>query len=161
VLRAGSSENTDTATVKLSEVLSAHSFVFDMVEGQPEGYILRSCCIGMTIAERLQLSEEQRSALFYALLLKDAGCSSNASKVTVLFGADDFDVKRNFKTVNWSRLPQALRYVTRTVSPDAAAWARARRFFAVGLEGPKAARELVKIRCESRAEISRQMGFPE
>jgi HD-GYP domain-containing protein (c-di-GMP phosphodiesterase class II) len=45
----------------------------------------------MTIAGRLQLSEEQRSALFYALLLKDAGCSSNTWKVTALFGADDFD----------------------------------------------------------------------
>ncbi len=161
MLRAGSSENIDVTTVKLSEVLSALSFVFDMVEGQPEGHILRSCSIGMTIAERLQLSEEQRSVLFYALLLKDAGCSSNASKVTAPSGADDFDVEKNFKTVNWSRLPQVLRYVTRTVSHDAAAWARARRFFAVGLEGPKAARELVKIRCERRAEISRQMGFPE
>ena len=70
----------------------------------------------MTIAERLQLSEEQRSALFYALLLKDAGCSSNAWKVTALFGADDFGVKKNLKTVNWSRLSQALQYVARTVS---------------------------------------------
>jgi response regulator RpfG family c-di-GMP phosphodiesterase len=70
----------------------------------------------MTIAERLQLSEDQRSALFYALLLKDAGCSSNAWKVTALFGADDFGVKKNLKTVNWSRLSQALRYVARTVS---------------------------------------------
>jgi len=161
VLKTGSSENIDVTTVKLSEVLSALSFVLDMVEGQPEGHVLRSCFIGMTIAERLQLSEEQRSALFYALLLKDDGCSSNAWKVTALFGADDFDVKKNFKTVNWSRLPQALRYVARTVSPDAAAWVRARRFFAVGLEGPKAARELVWIRCERGAEISRQMGFPE
>ena len=148
-------------TVRLSEVLSALSFVLDMVEGQPEGHVLRSCFIGMTIAERLQLSEEQSSALFYALLLKDAGCSSNASRVTTLFGADDFGVKKNFKTVNWSRVPQALRYVARTVSPDAAVWTRAQRFFAVGLEGPKAARELVQIRCERGAEISRQMGFPE
>jgi hypothetical protein len=63
VLRAGSSEKIDVTTVKLSEVLSALSFVLDMVEGQPEGHVLRSCFIGMTIAERLQLSEEQRSAL--------------------------------------------------------------------------------------------------
>ena len=159
-MRAGSSDNIDATTIRLSEVLSALSFVLDMVEGQPEGHVLRSCFIGMTIAERLQLSEEQRSALFYALLLKDAGCSSNAWKVTALFGADDFGVKKNLKTVNWSRLPQALRYVARTVSPDAAAWARARRFFAVGLEGPKVTRELVRICCERGAEISRQMGFP-
>jgi HD-GYP domain-containing protein (c-di-GMP phosphodiesterase class II) len=78
LLKAGSSETIDVTTIRLSEVLSALSLVLDMVEGQPEGHVLRSCFIGMTIAERLQLSEEQRSALFYALLLKDAGCSSNA-----------------------------------------------------------------------------------
>lgn len=114
MLRAKFSENIDATTVKLSEVLSALSFVLDMVEGQPEGHVLRSCFIGMTIAERLQLSEEQRSALFYALLQKDAGCSSNASKVTAFFGADDFGVKKNIKTVNWSRLPRAVLYVAVT-----------------------------------------------
>ncbi len=115
----------------------------------------------MTIAKRLQLSEEQRSALFYALLLKDAGCSSNASKVTALFGADDFGAKKSFKTVNWSRLPQAVMYVARNVSPEGAIWTKARRFLTASLKGPKAARELVQIRCERGAEISRQIGFPE
>jgi hypothetical protein len=50
-----------------------------MVEGQPKGRVVRSCFVGMTIGERLGLAEEQRSALFYALLLKDAGCSSTCS----------------------------------------------------------------------------------
>ena len=35
--------------------------------------------IGMRIAEELQLPSRTRSDLFYALLLKDAGCSANAS----------------------------------------------------------------------------------
>jgi hypothetical protein len=60
--------------MKLSELLAALSTVLDRVEGQPEGHTIRSCLIGMTIAERLSLTEDERSALFYALLLKDAGC---------------------------------------------------------------------------------------
>jgi len=78
---------------ELSGVLSALSYVLDIVEGQPPGHTLRSCFIGMRIGERLGLDEEERSALFYALLLKDTGCSSNASRVANLFGADDFVVK--------------------------------------------------------------------
>jgi putative nucleotidyltransferase with HDIG domain len=147
--------------VRLSEVLSALSYALDIVEGQPEGHVLRSCYIGMKIGERLGLSEEDRSALFYALLLKDAGCSSNASKITALFGSDDFETKKAFKTVDWSRLPHAVKYVASTVSPDGAIWTKARRFFAVGLEGQKGARQLVLIRCERGAEIVRLMGFPE
>ena len=148
-------------TFRFSEVLSALSLALDMVEGQPEGHAMRSCYIGMTVGGRLGLGEEQRSALFYALLLKDAGCSSNASKVSALFGTDDLEVKRAFKTTNWSRLPQAALYVARTVSPEGSLWTRARRFLAVGLEGQKGARELVRIRCERGAEITRLMGFPE
>ena len=147
--------------VRLSEVLSALSYALDIVEGQPEGHVLRSCYIGMKIGGRLGLSEEDRSTIFYALLLKDAGCSSNASKITALFGSDDFETKKAFKTVDWSRLPHAVKYVASTVSPDSAIWTKARRFFAVGLEGQKGARQLVLIRCERGAEIVRLMGFPE
>ncbi len=43
----------------------------------------------MTLGERLGLTKEQRSALFYALLLKDASCSSTVFRITVLFDAVD------------------------------------------------------------------------
>lgn len=148
-------------TFKFSEVLSALSFVLDMVEGQPEGHVVRSCFIGMTVGGHLGLTEEQRSALFYALLLKDAGCSSTSSGVAALFDADDFEVKKTLKTTDRSRLPESLLYVARTVSPGRALWTRARRFLAVGIEGRRTNRQLVRIRCERGAEIARLIGFPE
>jgi hypothetical protein len=58
-------------------------------------------------------------------------------------------------------LKGAVLYVACTVSPDETLWTKARCFFAVGLRGPKAGRQLVQIRCERGAEISRSMGFPE
>jgi len=161
-LRHAIEEGTNTAeALKYSEVLSALSFVLDMVEGQPEGHVVRSCFIGMMIAEQVGLSDEERSELFYALLLKDAGCSSNASEVTALFGSDDFRAKRDFKTVNWSRLPDAVLYAARTVGAEGNLWSKARRFVSVAKAGPGAGRELVRVRCERGAEISRLMGFPE
>jgi hypothetical protein len=89
---------TGRETFKFSEVLSALSFVLDKVEGQPEGHVVRSCFVGMTIGESLGLAQDQRPALFYALLLKDAGCSSTSSGVAALFEADDFEVKKTLKT---------------------------------------------------------------
>ncbi|MEJ7818675.1 MAG: hypothetical protein WKF44_00050 [Rubrobacteraceae bacterium] len=41
--------NVDLENVRLSEVLSALSYALDIVEGQPEGHVLRSCFIGMRI----------------------------------------------------------------------------------------------------------------
>lgn len=142
-------------------MLSALSFAMDIVEGQPEGHVVRSAYIGMAVGERLGLDEEQSSALFYALLLKDAGCSSNASRMAALFEADDFETKKRVKTVDWSSLPRAVMYVARSVSPQGNLWNKTRRFLILGAQGQSASRQLIKIRCERGAEITRLIGFPE
>lgn len=147
--------------LRFSEVLSALSFALDLVEGQPEGHAVRSCVIGMRIADRLGLGPERQSALFYALLLKDAGCSANASKMSVLFDADDLAAKRNVKTVDWTSMPHAAFYAARTVSPEGSLLAKAGRMYEFAVRGRRASRELVQIRCERGAEITRLMGFPE
>ena len=82
----------------MSEVLSALSHALDITEGQPRGHAERTCLIGMRLGEQVGLPEEQLSSLFYALLLKDAGCSSNSAKVATLFGASDTAVKHDRKT---------------------------------------------------------------
>src|SRR6185369_11334871 len=74
------------ATLKLSAVLSGLSYALDLTEGHPRGHASRSCLIGMRIARALGLPPDDQSNLFYALLLKDAGCSSNAARVFQLFG---------------------------------------------------------------------------
>lgn len=58
------------------------SYALDLTEGQPRGPAARSCLLGMRIAGELRLSAGDRSDLFYALLMKDAGCSSNAARVS-------------------------------------------------------------------------------
>ena len=75
--------------VGVSEVLGALSFALDITEGQPFGHALRSCLIGMAIAEKIGLPLQDRRDLYYALLLKDVGCSSNAARVYELFGGDE------------------------------------------------------------------------
>ena len=83
----------DLAEVRLSEVVSALSYALDITEGQPAGHAVRTCLIGMKLAEQLTLDAAQRSSLFYALLLKDLGCSSNAARLARIFQADDLALK--------------------------------------------------------------------
>ncbi len=96
-------ESSPPLLVRMSDTISAMSVALDLVEGQPPGHAVRNCVIGMRIAQQICLPVEERSALFYALLLKDLGCSSNAAKMCWLFGADDRILKRDVKTVDWSR----------------------------------------------------------
>jgi putative nucleotidyltransferase with HDIG domain len=140
--------------LRLSEVLAALSYALDITEGQPAGHALRTCLIGMRLAEEVALEIDDRAALFYALLLKDAGCSSNAAKISSLFGADDLTAKRNVKTVNHSYLPEALGYVLRNASSK-------RDLVRVLRAGPKTAGQVIAIRCERGAEIARMLEMPE
>jgi hypothetical protein len=89
--------------IRLSRVIGGLSYVLDLTEGEPPGHAVRSCVIGMRIADELGLDAATRSRLFYALLMKDAGCSANSAKMAALFGADDHEAKRTAKRSNWSR----------------------------------------------------------
>jgi hypothetical protein len=46
----------------------------------------------------------ERGDLYYALLLKDTGCSSNAARMFEVFGGDELKAKREVKTQDWSRV---------------------------------------------------------
>ena len=87
--------------VRLSEVLAGLSYALDLTEGQREGHAARSCLIGMRLAKAIGLPRADRSALFYALLMKDLGCSSNAARFAALFAADERVLKHAIKTINW------------------------------------------------------------
>ena len=71
----------------------------------------------MRLAQELGLDAATRSHLFYALLLKDAGCSANSARMAALFGADDHVAKRTSKRVDWARKFPAFMWSLRTVAP--------------------------------------------
>ncbi len=131
--------------IKLSEVIGALSYALDITEGQPRGHAARSCMLGMRLARELRSSTEQCSALFYGLLLKDLGCSSNASKMCYLFGSDDRVAKRDVKTVDWSRVSRSIGYIARHVAPDGSIFRKAQKFAQVALGGTTQAKALVAL----------------
>ena len=152
--------STDTTTeFRLSEVLSALSYALDITEGQPAGHAVRTCLIGMRIADVAGVSGD-RGALFYALLMKDLGCSSNAARVGSLFGADDLEAKRDHKLTDWSHRIEAARYAVRVTGRGRGGWRRALTLLRLGIAGERAARTLTKIRCERGADIAAMLRTP-
>jgi HD-GYP domain-containing protein (c-di-GMP phosphodiesterase class II) len=139
--------------IRLSEVISALSYALDVTEGQPMGHAVRSCAIGMRIGEQIGLGAEERSALFYALLLKDAGCSSNSARLSSLFGADDLELKRARKLADVKRPGASLGYALRH--------GRTRRLAAIARSGAEGAREMTELRCERGADIARKIELSE
>ena len=64
-------------SISLSEIISALSYALDLTEGAVHGHALRTCLLGMRLAAEARLPSEQTSGLYFALLLKDIGCSGN------------------------------------------------------------------------------------
>jgi putative nucleotidyltransferase with HDIG domain len=147
--------------LQLSEVLSGLSHALDMTEGQVPGHAERSCLIGMRVAAALDLDDATRSSLFYALLLKDAGCSSNAAKVAALFGADDAFVKSSRRLTDTSSTSRALVHVLRTAGAGGSVLARGRQTAVVLRSGREGARSLIELRCERGAAVVRAIGLGE
>jgi hypothetical protein len=48
---AFASQPEAASALRLSEILSALSYALDLTEGQPEGHAVRTCLIGMRIAQ--------------------------------------------------------------------------------------------------------------
>jgi len=146
--------------IALSELIGALSTALDIAEGESPGHAERSCLIGMRLADELGLAAAARSDLFYALLLKDAGCSANAAHMAALFGADDQEAKRTSKLVNWARPMSSFVWSLRTVAPGGSLSERVERLRAIRDEG-QVTRSLMKARCHRGAEIARKLGFSE
>lgn len=99
------------------------------------------------------------SDLYYALLLKDLGCSANSARLTATFGADDRRVKRAYKLVDLDRPREGLGFVLGNAGAAAPPLQRLRHVVDVSLGRDGGHRALTEIRCERGADIARELGF--
>lgn len=123
------------------------------------GHALRTCLIAMELGGRIGLPLQSQRDLYYAALLKDAGCSSNAAHVFSLFGGDDRATKGARMQVDWSNYFRAAFYAMAHAEPGGSWFSRARRIATLARGGPRIAAELVEIRCRRGAEIVTHLGL--
>ena len=151
-----------TATeLRFSEIISALSVALDITTGQPKGHGMRTALIGMRLAEELRLTSADRSALFYALLLKDVGCSSNAAKIAHLFGADDHLVKRATRLIDWTKPSENLAHCWQHVAPGGSLMHKLMKIAAMAIQGEKGACRISEARCHQGATIASMLQLPE
>jgi putative nucleotidyltransferase with HDIG domain len=146
--------------LRLAEIVSALSHALDLTDGQPEGHSVRCCFIGTHVGRAIGLSDDDMSDLYYTLLLKDLGCSSNAARICRLFVTSDHDFKRNVKLVDNS-LPQLLNFVAANTAVRSGLKEKLQTLLRVAMNSGNIDRELIETRCERGAEIARRMHFSE
>jgi HD-GYP domain-containing protein (c-di-GMP phosphodiesterase class II) len=146
--------------LRVSELLGALSHALDITEGQPEGHCIRATWIGIQIGEALNLPPHELRDLYYTILLKDLGCSSNAARISALYLTDDLTFKHDHKVIGDS-LPQVLRFVLRHTGTNSGLVERLQGVLNVAVHGGEISRDLIATRCERGADIARKLRFPE
>ena len=151
-------------SISLSEIISALSYALDLTEGAVHGHALRSCLLGMRIAAEAKLIPEQTGSLYFALLLKDIGCSSDASRISppgqetaVERSESKLErLKRSHKTrIAGFKLPW------RNGVPELRPAARLADDLGIGFNPGTIDREKISLRSDRGARIVRKLGVGE
>lgn len=155
------SDDSVLENLNLSEIIGALSYALDLTEGQPAGHSIRCCWIGMHLGKSLGLSSEMLWNLYYTLLLKDAGCSSNAARLYELYGSDERQTKKDFKLINNDSSKQVMQFVLQHTAVGRNLFTKTKHLVDIAKNGEQVTQELFATRCERGADIAQKLGFNE
>jgi len=152
-------EHETRSDVRLSDILAALSHALDLTEGQPAGHCVRATFIGMHVGRAMGLPTRELWELYYTIMLKDLGCSSNAARICALYLSDDIGFKRDFKTVSDS-LPKVLGFVFSHTGLKSGLAERFKAVLNILQNGGTIVDDLIQTRCQRGAEIAARLRFP-
>ena len=79
--------------LRLAELMAALSLATDLGMGQPMEQALRTCLIAVSLGDRLGLSRDELSEVYYVALLRFLGCTADAHEFAAMVGGDDISMR--------------------------------------------------------------------
>ncbi|HET8985117.1 MAG TPA: hypothetical protein VFN03_05080, partial [Trueperaceae bacterium] len=149
----------DHGTYLLADAVAALSHALDISEGHETQHGLRTAVIGMRIGNALGLDADSRQDLYYSLLLKDLGASSNASQIYHLFGSDDRRLKRALRAVDLGDINEGAWFMLSQLPGSVPLTKRLRYVMELGLGRFHAGHTLTRNRAERGAQLALDMGM--
>lgn len=145
----------------MADVLGGFSLASDLAVGLHPEHGARSCYIGMHLADALGLPDEDRIALFYSELLKDAGCTAYTSQLAALWLVDELVAKRDLQFFRDAGNPlDVLSWAAHYVAADAGFTMRAGRILGFLKSGREAMREGFESTCQMASRVADRLGMP-
>ena len=97
--------------VGVAGVIAALSVTSDLTRGHPPGEAMRACLLGSELARRAGLGPVQQGEVFYASLMRFAGCAATSHEVAGALGGDDIIVRSRGDLIDAARPLEALRFL--------------------------------------------------
>jgi hypothetical protein len=100
--------------VGIGGVVAALSVTSDLTRGHPPGEAMRACLVATELARRAGLAEGDQRDVYYATLLRFAGCAATSHEIAAALGGDDVVVRARGDLIDPSRPAEAGSSATRT-----------------------------------------------
>jgi HD-GYP domain-containing protein (c-di-GMP phosphodiesterase class II) len=148
--------------LRIADLLGALSLAGDLAMGAPAEHAVRSCYLGMRIADQLQLPPDQRTGLYYAELLMDAGCTAWTSQLASSFMSDEIAARRELFWYTDAGNPiEVVSWLKDYLAAGQPAHVRARQLLAFALHGKVDMLEGMRNTCEVAGRFAQRLGMPE
>ena len=148
--------------IRMADVLGAFSLASDLAMGLHMEHGARSCYIGMHIAQELGLPLEQCTDLYYAELLKDAGCTTWTSQLASFWLVDELAAKKDLQFFRDTRNPlDVASWLMKYVAAGAPLPTRATHILDFLVKGRGFMREGFESTCQVVARIAQRLGMPQ
>lgn len=144
----------------LAALLCALSFATSIGLGERMEHGLRSAYIGLHIADNLNLSEEDRAAVFYGALLKDVGCTACGAGLAAFFPDDELAPRLEFIIVDPTRVGEIVAWLSRAAPRDRQFLTRVARLLSFFAHCGAVLKEAMRGHCEVAVLFARQLGLP-
>ena len=148
--------------VRIADLLSALSLAADLAIGLPAEHAVRSCYLGMRIADQLKLTPDQQAGLYYAGLLMDAGCTAWTSHFARFLMNDEIAARRDYFFYTDEHNPfEVMGWLKDYVAPGQPTHVRAQQLLDFALHGKESTREGFRNTCEVAGRFAERLGMPE
>jgi hypothetical protein len=97
--------------VGIGGVVAALSVTSDLTRGHPPGEAMRACLLATELARRAGLDDDARRDVYYAALVRFAGCAATSHELAAHLGGDDIAVRATGDLIDASRPAEALRFL--------------------------------------------------
>ena len=128
----------------------------DLTRGHPPGEAMRACLLATELARRAGLNESEQSEVYYATLLRFAGCAATSHEIAAMLGGDDVIVRARGDLIDGVRPVEGLRLLAGLGQGTGKLRMLSR---APGM--PKLLTEGARADCEVGADLTRRLRLPE
>ncbi len=140
----------------MAGAVAALSVVSDLTRGHPPGEAMRACVLATELARRSGLEPAEQADVYYATLMRFAGCAATSHESAAAFGGDDIAVRARGDLIDATRPWEAVGFLAGLGSGLGRV-----RMLARAPQVPTLVREGARADCEVGVDLTRRLSLPD